>query len=398
MNASNYPPAEEGAQLIHLTVLMRHHKRTPVVLAPNELEINDGKKWDCSDVQQFTYYGGGARLSNGVVIPPGHPFAQEIWAGSCEVGQLTFGGFNDAKAHGKDLWDLYHNHLAYMDPDDISVRTTYVDRTKHTASGVLEGMYPSASWYTWQPHAQPQLIDSLAPKYECLRADALAGAAIVAPYWQEVWANNSALKQRIDSVLGTNYHFFSAYQDIVTARVCNDHPLPCNAAGDCVSEEDAARIFELTNLEADYLWHSAEYATEYNQLTYGVMFSELADVLQRPEYPVSMYFAHDTSIVRIAAGLEIFPLHWPRLGSEFVFETWSDRNGEKFVRVFYDGELIDRLSWTPLDTFIHHLRLQVPDDIFEKCQSKSSEAERAKQLKFMVDHQDINSWKAYVDR
>jgi hypothetical protein len=43
------------------------------------------------------------------------------------------------------------------------------------------------------------------------------------------------------------------YQDILTARVCNGHPLPCNAAGDCVSEEDAAEIFELGNLEFEYV-------------------------------------------------------------------------------------------------------------------------------------------------
>jgi hypothetical protein len=43
------------------------------------------------------------------------------------------------------------------------------------------------------------------------------------------------------------------YQDILTSRVCNDHPLPCNAAGDCVSKEDAAEIFELGNLEFEYV-------------------------------------------------------------------------------------------------------------------------------------------------
>ena len=121
VNASHYQPAKEGAKLVHLTVLMRHHKvtywlpimscqtagrtentqRTPAILAPNEREINDGIKWDCSDVQQFTYDGGGARLSNSVVIPPGHPFARQIWAGSCEEGQLTAGGLKDSKIHGK---------------------------------------------------------------------------------------------------------------------------------------------------------------------------------------------------------------------------------------------------------------------------------------------------------
>lgn len=41
------------------------------------------------------------------------------------------------------------------------------------------------------------------------------------------------------------------YHDVLTARVCNDRPLPCNTAGECVSEEDAAKIFELINLESE---------------------------------------------------------------------------------------------------------------------------------------------------
>ena len=121
VNASFYKAGEEGAELVHLTVLMRHHKvtyqlprvpyqqarqteiaqRTPVALVPNERGINDGIEWNCSGVRQFTYDGGGARLSHSVITPPDHPFAQQIWSGSCEEGQLTAGGFYDSNTHGK---------------------------------------------------------------------------------------------------------------------------------------------------------------------------------------------------------------------------------------------------------------------------------------------------------
>jgi len=53
------------------------------------------------------------------------------------------------------------------------------------------------------------------------------------------------------------------------------------------------------------------------------MFSELADALSAPEHRLALYVAHDSSIVRLAAGLEIFPLRWPRLGSEIVIEVRS---------------------------------------------------------------------------
>ncbi|KAH9039872.1 phosphoglycerate mutase-like protein [Lactarius pseudohatsudake] len=376
VNVSHYEPPEKGVELLHLSVMMRHHKRTPVVLVPKEREINIGVPWDCSGIKRFTYDGSGSRLSNSVTIPPGHPFKEQIWAGSCEEGQLTAGGFHDSKTHGKDLWDVYHAHLGFLQavqPSEISVRTTYIDRTKHVASGVLAGMDPSSAKRKWPAHAQPQRIDSLGPSYKCPRADSLVSAAQAAPFWQDVLKKTSALKERLDTVLGTKNSppSFLFYQDILTARVCNDHPLPCNAAGDCVSEEDAVEIFELGNFEGDYLWHQAETATEYNQLTFGVLFSELADALEAPEHKLALYVAHDTSIIRLAAGFEIFPLRWPRLGSEIAIEIWRDRKNRRFVRVLYDGETVESLKWTPLSDFLGVLRNQVPDHIFERCASVS---------------------------
>jgi len=81
--------------------MLKSQQRTPVALVPNERGINEGIEWDCSHVRQFTYDGGGARLSHSVATPPDHPFAQQIWAGTCEEGQLTAGGFHDSKIHGK---------------------------------------------------------------------------------------------------------------------------------------------------------------------------------------------------------------------------------------------------------------------------------------------------------
>jgi hypothetical protein len=55
---------------------------------------------------------------------------------------------------------VYHDRFGFLssvDPSEINVRTTYVDRTKHVASGVLAGMDPSTAWRPWQAHAQPQL-------------------------------------------------------------------------------------------------------------------------------------------------------------------------------------------------------------------------------------------------
>ena len=102
-------------------------------------------------------------------------------------------------------------------------------------------------------------------------------AAQAEPVWKDILKKNSALRGRLDSVLGTNSdavwrstckrlrvtvsHSANTsvncrgavvlYQDVVTSRVCHDLPLSCNVAGECISEEDAAKIFELGNIEAE---------------------------------------------------------------------------------------------------------------------------------------------------
>ncbi|KAI0264145.1 phosphoglycerate mutase-like protein [Gloeopeniophorella convolvens] len=398
VNASHYEHPTEDAELVHLSVLMRHHKRAPVALVPDERSINVGIGWDCTCAKQFTYGGGGARLYHTVRTPPNHPFAQQIWPGTCEEGQLTAGGFNDAREHGKDFWGLYHDHLDFLhavEPTEINVRTTYIDRTKQVASAMLAGMEPLTAERDWASHSQPQRIDSLVPNYKCPRADALQAAAQAAPKWQAILKKNEALKARLDAVLGTKDskavwpNSFMFYQDVLTSRVCNDHPLPCNTAGDCVSEEDAAQIFELGNIEFDYLWHTANNATESNQLTFGAMFSELADGLESPRHRLMLYVAHDLSVVRLASGLEIFPIHWPKLGSEIVIEIWKDKHDERFVRVLYDGAVVRHLGWTPLERFLQHLRRQVPKDLFEKCTAVPSK--EALMLQTTVQHSALQS-------
>jgi hypothetical protein len=51
---------------------------------------------------QYIYGGGsGAQVFKETVIPSWHPFNGSIWSGSCDSGQLTKGGLDDAVQHGK---------------------------------------------------------------------------------------------------------------------------------------------------------------------------------------------------------------------------------------------------------------------------------------------------------
>ncbi|KAH9976993.1 phosphoglycerate mutase-like protein [Russula compacta] len=384
INAAHYelPPnlnTSLGAQLVHVSVVTRHHKRTPDNLAPSERELNPPTGWTCSNAGavQFTFDLGGAAIAHDATTPPDHPFASTIWSGSCDAGQLTPEGLFDAGQHGRDLWELYHSRLGFLrvvDHHEIRVRTSTEDRTMQVAAMMLAAMDPSTAGQPWFVHTQPASIDSLVPAYPCPTADAVRNAFQAVPAWTDHLQANAPLKARLDAVFGTAgldawASWYDHFFDALTARTCHGHPLPCNAAtGTCVSDADAASVFAIGDFEYDYIWHAAQNASTYNSLTFGAFFAELADALAAPIFPhrLALYVGHDGSLVRLLAGLGAVPLRWPSFGSEVVFEVW-EALGTRFVRVFHEGTVLSGMEWVRLDKFIQRLRALVPDQLFEQC-------------------------------
>ncbi|KAF8264862.1 histidine phosphatase superfamily [Lactarius quietus] len=372
VNAAHYdlPPQASAAdaQLLHVSVVMRHHKRTPDNLAPLEGTLGppEGAVWDCTDAVQLTYDLGGTAIAHDATTPAQQPFARTMWRGTCDAGQLTPGGLRDAARHGKDLWELYHARLglvsAYVGPEEVWVRTSTEDRTMQVAGAMLGAMDAGAG--PWTVYTQPSSIDSLVPAYSCPTADAVRDAFEAVPAWTAHLNDNARLKARLDAVFGTAgldawASWYDHFFDALTARTCNGHPLPCS--GDdpsvCVSEADAA-----------YIWHAAQNASTYTSLTFGAFFAELADALAAPTlaHPLSLYVGHDGSLVRLLAGLGAVPLRWPAFGAEVVFEVW-EAVGVRFVRVFHEGTVLSGLEWVRLDEFVSRLRALVQDQLFEQC-------------------------------
>ncbi|PSS31964.1 hypothetical protein PHLCEN_2v2291 [Hermanssonia centrifuga] len=100
VNANHYSaPPISGAKLVYLNAVIRHHKRTPDNLYPEENPLNT--PWDCSNFLQHNYGGPGTtHVFHETNIPSWHPFLIQIWNGTCDEGQLTRGGMDDAVQHG----------------------------------------------------------------------------------------------------------------------------------------------------------------------------------------------------------------------------------------------------------------------------------------------------------
>ncbi|KII94408.1 hypothetical protein PLICRDRAFT_101602 [Plicaturopsis crispa FD-325 SS-3] len=382
VNAAHYakPTNVEGAELVYMNVMMRHHKRTPDNLLPNENEFNPSTGWNCAVFKQFSYGGGATDVFHETYIPASHPFLYSIWNGTCDAGQLTQQGLEDSIKHGKDFWSVYHGKLGFVNnpTKDFWLRTSTEIRTHQVASGLLYGMDPSTATVPHKVYTQPENIDSLVPNYPCPAANDIRAAYQSVPAWTDHLAHHAALKARLDATLGTAGladwaswydHFFDAF----TSRTCNGHTLPCNSTGSCVSQEDADTVHALGDFEYNYIWNAAVNASDYNQLTFGVMFSELASNFKSfkagaENVKVRFYVGHDGSLVRLAAGLKATPLRWPAMGSEIVMEVWRTRKNDHFVRVLHEGTPLKGLEWVGFDGFVGLLDAQVPHNISGACQ------------------------------
>ncbi|EIW76979.1 phosphoglycerate mutase-like protein [Coniophora puteana RWD-64-598 SS2] len=384
----SHTPGVKGSTLVYVNSMMRHHKRTPDNLYPSERALNPPSGWNCTDFIQMEYAGGAAQVYHETVIPSWHPFASQIWAGSCDEGHLTVEGLADAIQHGKDFWSVYHDTLGFLDnvsEDELYVHATYELLTQQVASGVLYGMNPTTVDRRVPIYAQPELIDAFVPAYACPAADAIRTAYQSVPAWSDHLVQHQALQDHLAEMLGVQgisawLSWYDHFFDTFTSRTCNDHPLPCNASGACVTWEEAETVFGIGDWEYNYIWNAAQNASTYNSLTFSVAFEELSMNFKRfragnETHKMRFYVAHDGSMIRLMSGLgfgKVAPLRWPELGSEIVMEVWRDASADQHVRVMFQGTPFPSLEWVPLNDFISLLDASVVQNVFETCNTSSS--------------------------
>ncbi|KAI0032631.1 phosphoglycerate mutase-like protein [Vararia minispora EC-137] len=388
---AHWTPAGAGARLVYALTVVRHHKRTPDNLIPSERVFNPPVGWTCADIAAFNFASSppppisssssdGLALQHTLSIPANHPFASLLWNGTCDVGQLTAGGYADARKHGEDWWGVYGALVGRgRESERLWVRTSPEERTMWVARAMLEGMGVRDG--VFDVHAQPATIDSLVPDYPCPAADAVRAAFQSVPAWTDHLAQFANLAARLGDILGTRgmnawESWYDHYFDVFTSRTCGGHQLPCNATtGACVSAADAATVYALGDFEYNYIWNSAQNASTYTSLSYGVLLAELAqnlaDVAAGTEpFGARLYVGHDGSMIRLASALglgDVAPLRWPALGSEIVMEVWQEHTSERFVRVLHDGLVVPPLTRIPLANFVQRVRARVPTDVFAEC-------------------------------
>jgi hypothetical protein len=370
VRCSEYPKVDSSYKLQYVHVIHRHHKRTPY--AANTFP-RESYAWECSD--EGLYYhaapftGSNANSSAStywsVFTSPSNPLAPQGFNGTCQFPQLTSGGLDDSHQHGKDVFDVYHGLLGFLpakyDSRKMQFRVTNNVITSQVASNLIPGMFPPLKGDSVPLMIQPASIDSLEPAYTCSSASSLFssyGAGSTKANWTAHLTASSNLVQALDAISGisstaTAWHqSYDHYFDNLSSRLCHSKPLPCNATTHtCITQSQANEVFRLGEYEYNYLYRSAGPQTlEYARRSYGIWIAELADhfrAAQNRSDPIIYRHdvAHDGSIARLLAILQIQEMVWPGMGSEVVFEVYEKRN-EWFVRILWGGQVLKSSSPT----------------------------------------------------
>lgn len=365
---SEYSKVDSAYTLKYVHVIHRHHKRTPY--AANTFP-KESYKWDCSDEGLYyhaaPFVGANANSSAStywsVFTSSSNPLAPSGFNGTCQFPQLTSGGLDDSHQHGKDLFDTYHSLLSFLpaayDSGKMQYRVTNNVITSQVASNLITGMFPSLRGESVPLLIQPDSIDSLEPAYTCPSASSIYsdyGPGSTNANWTAHLTASSKLFAALDTISGvpsgsTDWHqSWDHYFDNLSARLCHAKPLPCNSSTNaCVSTSQANQVFRLGEYEYSYLYRAAGPQTlEYARRSYGIWIAELAAFLRsvrRGQDGIKYRHdvAHDGSISRLLALLQIEQMVWPGMGSEVVFELYS-KQGDWFIRTLWSGQVLKSSS------------------------------------------------------
>lgn len=179
VRSQEYQPAPSEYTLKHVSVIHRHHKRTPY--ASNTFP-REGYPWYCND-EALLYYGipipdsTAAQVAWSVYTTEVNPFAPSGFNGTCQFPQITGEGLDDSRQHGLDLFEVYHNQLGFLpakyNASQVHFRVTNNVITSQVAGQVILGMYPDTANTTIPVRIQPDSIDSLEPAYSCPSSDSI---------------------------------------------------------------------------------------------------------------------------------------------------------------------------------------------------------------------------------
>ncbi|KAJ2505239.1 hypothetical protein GGF44_000792 [Coemansia sp. RSA 1694] len=402
--------AVPDAKLELVQVVVRHGDRTPVHLIPN-----DNTTWTCDGVEENIYlHGAGQPETNTtgaykqlIEIPAWnhrHGYANQVWRGSCDVGQLTDKGKSQHRQLGSNLRSIYVDKLGFLsaqlnNTDEIYARTTNVWRTKNSAESLLGALWPKrdvASQTAIPLHTYPKEIETMYGNTDaCGKLRTLLSTIVASDQFQAFLREQGSLMAKLSGIFGVSGSDWASswdgYVDILQARHCHGVDLPCSdrasisgkAAPKCATAEDATQVLRNSHYEYAFKYRDHPLSHNYMRLAIGSLLGTLKDQMQdhidgkTGNLKFALYSGHDSTVMPLLAALQASNRNmlWPPYAANILFELWKKNDGSRVVRVIYNGQVLKlqpEFEWCDLnacslDTFYKHLDEYIPENIVAEC-------------------------------
>ena len=211
-------------------------------------------------------------------------------------------------------------------------RTTESPLTQQSAGSVLRGLWPNYQG-SIPVHQQTSSVDTVNEGFSCSAINTVLSSIKSTDEWNSHLTATSTLRSDLGSLLGATasawQNTFDHFADNFQGRLCNGYALPCDVSdtSNCVTTEQANKVFRAGDWEWDYYWRGNPYAKEYITVVEGLFIGEILARFEGVKNGTvtgkySHVFVHDGDIGPVAGALGIKALRWPGMASNIAFEIW----------------------------------------------------------------------------
>jgi len=263
-----------------------------------------------------------------------------IWGGV--LGELTLEGKRDSYAMGEWFRQQYDGFLSeYKSSNEMSIKSTYVDRTLETAQLFAAAIYPPTEKESWNDDLgkiwQPFPVYGLDLGDSCPRYDQLQSLLMNTPEESRIYNNSKALINQMLEELGEEQGrhdgFFHAFDILMIEKVQNlTYPAWIQAhiqEAEMLKEHYAKNIIKTPEIVR----------LNIGQFTKSIM-DELEMVIKNKagSRKVSVYSAHDTTVMSLMASMSMFNYIWPPFNGAFILELHENEENQYFLKALYRND------------------------------------------------------------
>lgn len=273
------------------------------------------------------------------------------------------------------IWSVPYLRLSHPSPTNIHAR-----RTRESVENLFHTLYPISTRppnTTLTMHVKPSILETMispaaatCPKLANLTAQYTASAA-----YKSTLSPYTSLQSTLVAAYNTShvpgYNTTQTLYDTASATYCHNLGLKGNLTADDI---------QLATIPGTSAYHnlfrpSNPDAEQAKKLAVGGWLQAIMASLNDTSTKLEVYSAHDASLDMFLSVVADPDLPWPPFAANVLTEVWTMDEGEKVVRMYYEGMAVPAVDGLDCDfgegcalhTLQAFLEGYVPDDFKDAC-------------------------------